>query len=447
MSETAILLTGAVGVLIATLVLRPTRHKHASLITVLVGLVLTLAGIAAGLLLLPVDDAPTASIGAVGFVPPAPARPGRGFAIGFGLTVNGCSNPVRVSVVAAGTRDYWIDHPPRRTDPAWSSFTLILPGVGLRNLHVGLSTNAGNLTTPTQAGISPTLAPYINTNPPTHKDGATVISGRVAYWQETLQPIVATFRASWLMSRGLSTCYLRLPDLSGTPTVIAAEAAVTGRQLREYGVAPRTVVRSGSTTGSYTPGLEITHGTTMVAVTSGEVMSDSSLPPPSALSYGDPAWTCQSLAASAATLPSHGKRGDLPDILLGERGTGAGFSEQVIERAAAGDCRAVAAIGENSAAYSRDLVLLAVGAVTSLGITLLVQKLLDWLDTTGRQRSFESRAAKRPKTGRRGRGRKRVRDPQGLGAAGRKRAPPKKKKKRRSRPGADDQAPPGETNA
>jgi len=428
-SEAAVLLTGAVGVVIAALVLRRTRHKHAGSITVFIGLFLTLAGIAAGLLLLPVDDAPTDSLGAVGFVPPAPAQPGRGFAIGFGVKVNGCRNPVNVSVVAAGTRDYWVDHPARRTDPVWSWFSLVLPGVGLRDLQVGLSDNAGGLTTPTQAGVSPTDARYIQTNPPAREDGDTVISGWVAYWQQTLQPVVATFRAPWLMRRGLSTCYLRLPDLSGSPTVIAAEAALTPRQLREYGVDARTVVHSGSTTGSYAPALEITHGTSMVAVTSGEVMPDSSLPPPSALSYGDPAWTCRSLAASATTLPIGGKKSDLPDILLGSRGTGAAFSEQVIERAAAGDCRAVAAIAEDSAAYSRDLVLLAVGAVTSLGITLLVQKLLDWLDSIGAQRSPHSTAVRRPPGGRRRRRRKRVRDPRVPGEAGQEPSPPEEEDK------------------
>jgi hypothetical protein len=441
-SEAAILLTGALGVVIAAFVLRRTRHKHAASITVFVGLFLTLAGIAAGLLLLPVDDAPTNSLGAVGFVAPAPPRPGRGFAIGFGVKINGCSNPVDVSVVAAGTRDYWVDHPARRTDPVWSSFSLILPGVGLRDLQVGLSDNAGGLTTPTQASVSPTDARYIYHNPPVRKDGDTVISGWVAYWQQTLQPVVATFRAPWLVHRGLSTCYLRLPELSGSPTVIAAEAALTPRQLREYGVDARTVVHSGSTTGSYAPALEITHGTSMVAVTSGEVMSDSSLPPPSALSYGDPAWTCRSLAASATSLPAGGKR-DLPDILLGRRGTGAGFSEQVIERAAAGDCRAVAAIAEDSAAYSRDLVLLAVGAVTSLGITLLVQKLLDWMDSIGVQRSPQSTASRRPPGGRRRRRRERVRDPRGPREAGQEPSPPEE----RISPSGNDQVPPGEGTA
>ena len=159
-----------------------------------------------------------------------------------------------------------------------------------------------------------------------------MISGWIAYWPQTLEPVVARFRAPWLIRRGLSTCYLKLPELSGTPTVIAAEAALAPRQLRAYGISARTLVHSQNTTGSYAPALEITHGTTMVAVTSGEVMSDASLPPPSALSYGEPAWTCQSLAASAGPLPAS-PRGSVPDILEGRRGTGAGFSEQVIARA------------------------------------------------------------------------------------------------------------------
>lgn len=393
MSDAVILLIGAIGVVIAALVLRRTRHERGASSTVVGGVVLTLAGIAAGLLLLPVEDAPSESLGAVGFVPPPPVQPGRGFAVGFGVTVNGCTNPVDVSVVAAGTRGYWIDHPARRRDPVWSRFSLILPGSDLQDLHVGLSDDAGSLTTPTLAVISPSEAPYIHPDPPVRKDGETVISGWIAYWPQTLEPVVARFRAPWLIRRGLSTCYLKLPELSGTPTVIAAEAALAPRQLRAYGISARTLVHSQNTTGSYAPALEITHGTTMVAVTSGEVMSDASLPPPSALSYGEPAWTCQSLAASAGPLPAS-PRGSVPDILEGRRGTGAGFSEQVIARAAAGDCRAVATIAEDSAAYSRDLVLLAVGAVTSLGITLLVQTLLGWLDRLGGHGPPESTATR-----------------------------------------------------
>ena len=124
MSDAVILLIGAIGVVIAALVLRRTRHERGASSTVVGGVVLTLAGIAAGLLLLPVEDAPSESLGAVGFVPPPPVQPGRGFAVGFGVTVNGCTNPVDVSVVAAGTRGL-LDRSP--SAPKGSGLVAVFP--------------------------------------------------------------------------------------------------------------------------------------------------------------------------------------------------------------------------------------------------------------------------------------------------------------------------------
>ena len=182
MSEPAVVLVAASAVLIAVLVLRRRRLPGAGSATVLVGLFLAVAGVALGLVLLPVGDAPSDPLGAVGFVPPAPARPGRGFAVGVAVKVNGCSNPVDVSVVAAGTADYWIDQlqSPRK-NPVWSSFRLILPGVGLRDLRVGLADSATDLTTPAQAAVSSAYKRYVQISSPVRKEGANrrIRSGRL----------------------------------------------------------------------------------------------------------------------------------------------------------------------------------------------------------------------------------------------------------------------------
>ena len=418
MSELAVVLFAASAVLIAALVLRRRRLHGASFATMLVGLFLAIAGVAGGLILLPVDDAPSNPLEAVGFVPPAPARPGRGFAVSVAVKVTGCSNPVDVSVVAAGTADYWLDHRPSpRKNPVWSSFWLILPGVGLRDLRIGLADSATDLTTPTQTAVSSAYAQYVHTSPPVRKEGRTVVSGQVAYWQQTLLPIAATFRAQWLVHRGLSSCYLKLPVLSGALTVLSAEAALGPQQLREYGAenrANRTVVQAGNVKGPYDPALEVTHGTSMVSVKGGEVTPDASLPTPASLVNGDPAWTCQSLAESTGSLTG-ARRGQLPDVVVGTRG--AGYSEGVIERSAAGNCRAVAAIAEDSAAYTRDLVLLGVGAVTSLGITLVVQDFLDWLKGDGAEQPPKSSDDRGHEAGRRRR-RRRAEDSSVSGPAG-----------------------------
>ena len=413
MSDPGILLVAVVSVVMALLVLRSTRHHRGGSIPVLVGLTLSVSGVAAGLLLLPIHDAPSGSLKAIGFVPPAKARPGRGFAIGVAVRVEGCSNPVSVSVVAAGTRDYWTDH---KNGPLWSPFSLVLPGTDLRDLRVGLANAATDLTTPADTTLSSRYARLVKIDPPRRSGGLTVVSGRVAYWQQTLQPLAATFRAPWLVRRGLSSCYLKLPPLSGALTVLSAEAALGPEGLRQYGLHIRgnvAVVHAEGVTGPYDPALEITHGTTTVTEARGEVLPDASLPAPTELVGGDPAWTCRSLAANTGSI-ERTRKGRLPAIVLGR--TGAGFSEAVIEGAASGDCRGVAAIGQDSETYSRDLVLLGVGALTSLGITLIVQGLIDWLAGTKPDSSPQASRAREPAKRRKRRPRWHARDLQDQGA-------------------------------
>ena len=75
----------------------------------------------------------------------------------------------------------------------------------------------------------------------------------------------------------------------------------------------------------------------------------------------------------------------VPDVVQGVGG--GAFSVATIERTAGGTCRAVAVITENSAAWSRDLLILILGAIVGLGLTMLVQGATDAFD----RRSPESR--------------------------------------------------------
>ncbi len=87
----------------------------------MLGVAFAAVGLGGGLLLLPVDDA-NPSLGALGFVPPQRPLPGKGFAVGMAIIVSGCSNPVKVSVVVAGTGDYWDEHPARPTESGLGAF-------------------------------------------------------------------------------------------------------------------------------------------------------------------------------------------------------------------------------------------------------------------------------------------------------------------------------------
>jgi hypothetical protein len=381
--ELALALITAASLVIVAVLLRRSRVPRALVISLGAGVSLAAAGFGAGMMLLPVSDPPQASLGAIGFVPPQHPLPGKGFAVGVAVNASGCSNPVQVSVVVAGTRDYWAEHPSRRSDPRWSSFALTLPGTGLSDVRVGFAHRATDLTSPEQAEFWTPGPGQIQTARPVLKSGQTIVSGRVANWKRSLQPVLLSFRANWLSRRGLSSCYLQLPVLTGALTASAAQLALTKRQLRAYETpGSRAVVQSGHTQTPYTPALDITHGTLTVTVAGGEVIPDASVPAPQTLVDGNTAWTCRSIAESTGKI-NVARRSALPDVLLGT--TGAGYSEGFLERLATGNCRGVAAIAQDSATYSRDLVLLAVGAVISLGITLLIQAILNSLADGGRE--------------------------------------------------------------
>jgi hypothetical protein len=115
------------------------------------------------------------------------------------------------------------------------------------------------------------------------------------------------------------------------------------------------------------------YGTSIVAVKSGEVSPSLSEPPPTQVVNGDEAWTCTSNEATVGPFPRR-LNAPVPDSVKGSDVTA--FSLSAIENAA-GSCRAVVAIDEGSASYSRDLLILVVGAVIGLGLTFAVEAVLD----------------------------------------------------------------------
>jgi hypothetical protein len=186
---------------------------------------------------------------------------------------------------------------------------------------------------------------------------ATVVVLRLRDLPQSLQPILVTFTANWLRPRGLSSCYLELPSLTGTRTATAVAQALHGCRLidAQYPRTPGACTRGTPTAGGipFVPGLVTARGLSVITVASGEVDPDESTPVPSTNVNGRYAWG---------------------------RGTtgGAAYSLQAIDDTVNGDCSAVAVVSENASAYSRDLVILLIGAVMGLGLTLVVQAVIDW---------------------------------------------------------------------
>jgi hypothetical protein len=383
-SEPTIFVVGAVAAVVAVATLRARRVRTAARVTVLVGCGLLLVSLVVGLLLLPERDAPAPLPGAIGILPPPPVLPhaGRGFALALATQVDGCANPVAVRMVTAGTSEYWSDYlaATRSSTRGAFPFVLVLPGEVMGNLRVGLASRATNITDPVDAQFGHASEIQIER---TQRDiGRTIVTGRVTDWPSTLLPLVVTFNANWLSPRGLSTCYLRLPRLSGAQTATSVVDAVGGcSQINaDYRNRPcKPLVTSGAT--PYVGALVVSHGTSIVTVRSGEVSPDMSAPPPSSVVDGNATWTC---TATPDTIGRFSDRpgASVPDV-VGGRGGGAAYSLRAIEGTAGGTCRAVAVITEDSAAYSRDLLILVIGAVMGLGLTLVVQAITEMLASRG----------------------------------------------------------------
>ena len=389
------------------------RLRGPTFIRLLVALLLTVGGPLVGLRLLAVHDPPGGPLGPVGFVPPAPVRAGAGFAAGVSVKVFNCSDPVLVTVVVAGTRDYWIEHV---KGPRWSPFFLTLPDTRLTKLLirvpprlnrlsdfptlntgvVGLSDSVTDLTQPQYAHDHFDQRSPLSVRASIRLSGknGTAISGEVADWHRTLQPLVVMFPARWTVPRALSSCYLQLPSLSSAPTTQTGPKPSDPRVLLQSGAKQATThvtAQGGHATAAFTAAA-FTTGIATVTVRQGAVTADASIPTPAGLSGGDFAWICRSVTESVGPLTTRG-RGPLPDIVKGIGRAGA-LSVPTIEDATSGNCSAVATIAEDSAAYSRDFVLVLVAAVTSIGITLLVDLILDWVG--GRRDGPSPRAPRSP---------------------------------------------------
>lgn len=383
MSDLIAFLAAALAAMIAVAVVRTRRRRLGASAGVVVGCLLLIGSLLGGLALLSEHDAPAPLSGAIGLLPPPPVlpHPGRGFAVAVATEANGCANPVTVKVVVAGTGEYWADYRAETKGLATGRFpfVLVLPGGVTGAVRTGLASVSTALTNPVAAEFG--YGNQIRTDSTLLERDRTLITGVVTDWPTSLLPILVTFHANWLSGRGLSTCYLRLPALSGSQTATSVVAAVGGcaqidAAYRGHPCVSTTAV--GST--PYVGALLLSHGALIVTVRSGEVTPDLSVPPPLSLIYGDEAWTCSGQPDTVGRLP--GRAGAaVPDVVAG-RGGGA-FSLGAITGTAGGTCRTIAVISENSATYLRDLVILLIGAAMGLGLTLVVQSLIDLFSTRG----------------------------------------------------------------
>jgi hypothetical protein len=345
---------------------QPRSARIAFLVTSILGIALVGTTMSVGLHYLDADEVPRGEAPAVGFVPPAPAKMHRGFALGMGVQVERCDEPVHVTLVAAGTAEYWKDNA-RRLRSA-GNFRLGIPEAHLAHLHFGMGEYLSDVTNPIDATPWPEKVVHLREKRVRVVHDMTVISARVPEWGWSQSPVVAHFDADWLEPRGRGNCYLRLPALSGDLTASATEQAA-GRARHGESEFPcykrgecetMTSERNHLTT-VYRPREEMVHGNVMaVAAAGGDVVANDSIPEPNAVVEGDVAWTCDSR-------PRPNKRSVFS------------FSLSELEQQTAGNCSGFAVVAERDAGDRRDATILMMGILIAVGLGLLIESIMDWL--------------------------------------------------------------------
>jgi hypothetical protein len=349
----------------------------------LIALTLIALPIAVGLYLIRTDQPNREEPPGVGFVPPLPASPGNGFALSMLVDAKGCKDTVHVTVVAAGSANYWVEHASRLRraehdpDDRRPSFRMVLPDVRDGTLHVWRGTKATDVQVPQDARDPPGRSPSLTVKTEISKrDGVfTIVSGDVPHWTDDLAPIVVGYDASgWVSRRGLGSCFVQLPALTGDLSVLSAQFA---RHARGSSTGTATdIVVSSRRTGQfdlYDRRLDPVHGSTTVAAASGEVSTGESLPPPATSTNGSPTWTCHPRGKTAGLLLD--EPANAPDVLFGysPEPTPGALSRRALQLSDTSDCSALAVLVESSAGLWRDAVLLLVGAFISLGFAVCIE--------------------------------------------------------------------------
>jgi hypothetical protein len=341
---------------------------------------LVIGPLAVGVPLLSQKSPRRAEPASVGFVPPVAAKPGRGFTIGLVARVRDCGEPLDVTVVAAGTAEYWLDNADRLRERA--TFQLALPDVLGGKVELRPGTTATDVVDPDTTTLRRNDLPLL---PPgdfridsvTRDRELTIVRGTIRDWPGSLVPVIADFKADWTEDRGLDSCFVQLPAIAGDLSILSAQRARgEAREIENLEVGPKDLSVDSRRLGigaRYDPALETTYGTATVRIGKGSIDTDDSLPPPTQSVNGNPTWICSGHARATKGLGEKSADGDYVLLGPGPIGSAGALSKGALIAGPAGDCSAVVAAVESGAQWKRDLLLLMIGAIVGLGITILVE--------------------------------------------------------------------------
>ncbi len=368
--------------------------------SIVVGLLLVLVS---GLLAWRQSEARPAPMGTpvgMGFIMPPPLRHERGLYVRVRARVDGCHNPVQVTVLGGGSAEYWHDQPIEAGLTTQVGFAVDDPGV--RNLRLRLA----HVDEADETMIPP-AAPVREFAPPGVLSGVSTSVMRVndAYAVKLIrakikrfhiyQPLlIASFDADWIGERDGTSCFLQLPALVGYGADCALAVPIDRLKLDFVPL----LKQGGEGRPLCDPGREqATSASTLVEASGAHVDATASQPAP-----GGPdllRWSC-----SAERTPESAHNRLLAVIESDKLAPAPQVYDLHHSVTGARNCAANVVLAEDGADSRRTFLLIVYGAIIGLGLTLVVEgaragwaeasgtSKKGWCDCAGASRSAASRA-------------------------------------------------------
>ncbi|SFJ40684.1 hypothetical protein [Nocardioides psychrotolerans] len=348
------------------------------------GLAATVVAIVAGAVLIGVQSVPAPEARGIGvLVEGTNSLAGRGYDAGLTVSLKArvieCGEPVAVTLTVAPTAEFWRDN----ADVLRSQATVqvAVPDASISGIDVSTATDALAAVVDPQGASTDSDGASISSIDPDKETETTALEITVPGWGRSLAPVVLSFTADWTESRSrLGGCYLSLPALAGHPTVLSgAQLAGTAVPLEEeLGTRDANVFevesRSAGVHAYWNSDYEVTRGVASIDLGDYTLQDATSAAPDTTLA-GSPAWTCRTtIPDTFANIETQDPGEPTADFnITGSQTTTVAFSaeriQQILEQRT---CATFVAIEAPGAGTKRDLLLIIIGALFSIGMELVL---------------------------------------------------------------------------
>jgi hypothetical protein len=294
--------------------------------------------------------------------------------VSTGLFDLSCRNPVAVTAVISGTPEMWKRASGPLDDIAHVGMAVASTDA-VRELQAGLATDPAApidplLETPDpdpRPPADPTVKATFRRQDPSglpyggipsftgsgSPDTAIhTVSGSIQDWRSSWIPIVVRFQADWVKRRTLGSCYVLLPELTGTPwgaLSAAVRASGHGADVADEEAAKRVAASHGYISLS----------------TSADIVGEESDPRPAVLPSGESSsvWTCSS--------SPHALSAGRPDLPRSPSGTGLALpNDQRLRDESGSNCGGFAVLSTAPSQLLRELSLITIAVLISMIIEI-----------------------------------------------------------------------------